>query len=387
MEREVIVVGAGPAGATAAIGLARAGVDVLLLDRASFPRDKICGDAVPAGAMQILRDYGMGDKLDGLITQRDIWEAKSMRLVAPSGRDVFTELIENEHGTASYVCPRIHFDNALYEHAVDQGAAFQVGKVQAPLLENGRVIGVKAKIGSSTEEIRSKVVIAADGVASTIARQVRSAQDKHKKYHRAIALRAYVEDMEMIPHTVEFFLYREILPGYAWIFPTGDRSANIGLGMRVDKFEKTDEKLPQMLDRFMEFPEIKKRTTTSTKIRDIATWPLNFGSQRIQRAFDGAMLIGDAGGYINPLTGGGIHNALISGQHAANVAIDSLKSGDFSRGALERYETLCDNDMWNSMNRAYQMQRSLMNFPFLIDLLVRVMGRNSAFTKMFLEKL
>ena len=387
MEREVIVVGAGPAGSTAAMVLAQKGHDVLLLDRKAFPRDKICGDAVPAGAVETLYSYGMKDRFQACVERGEFFRADGMRLVAPRGQEVRVPFHKGKHGADSYICPRLYFDNAIYEHAVDSGAEFRVGQVKEPLVEDGKVTGVNVRFNGKTETVRAKMVIAADGVTSSIARKLRSEEDKFEKHHRAIALRAYIEDMEMLPHIVEFFLYKGILPGYAWIFPVGECSANIGLGMRIDKFEQANEKLQDMLDRFLEFPEMKRRLNGGGKLRDIATWQLNFGSKRITRAFDGALLIGDAGGYINPLTGGGIHNAIISAEIAANITANALRTNKLTRPDLLPYEQQCDAAMWESMQRSYQMQRWLMRFPLAIDLLVRFMGGNSQFAKTFLEKL
>lgn len=387
MERDVIVVGAGPAGATTAMGLARAGRDVMMIDRKAFPRDKTCGDAVPAGAIDIMIGYGMKDRIMAAEERGEFYPVSHMRLVSPRGLEVNAPFIHMKNGAKSYIAPRIFYDNALYEHAVESGAEFCQAQVKEPLVENGKVVGVRARVNGKFEDIRAKMVVAADGVTSVVARKLRPVEDKPQKAHRAIALRAYIENFKELPKKIEFFLYKGILPGYAWIFPTGNGSANIGLGMRIDKFENANEKLEDMLYRFMEFPEIKERSTSSTNLRDIATWQLNFGSQKIQRAFDGALFVGDAGGYINPLTGGGIHNALISAKVAVETIDAALTEKNFSRNYLLQYEERCDEQMWSSMVRSYRMQKWLMRFPIAIDALVRVMGGNSKFTQTFLEKL
>lgn len=387
MEYDVIVAGAGPAGSTAAMALAQAGRRVLLLDRETFPRDKTCGDAVPAGAIGILYEYGMQEKIAAAVARGDFYPVTSMRLISPRGYMVHTAFRFAPGGPYSYVCPRIHFDNVLFQHAVDSGAEFRQAQVKDAIVEHGQVVGVTARTDGRTEELRARLVIAADGVTSVIARRLRPPQDKPQKEHRAIALRAYIEDLEEFPQEIEFYLYNEILPGYAWIFPTGPHTANIGLGMRIDKFEAADEKLEAMLTRFLAFPDIRRRLQRGGVLRDVATWQLNFGSQRIQHAFDGALLIGDAGGFINPLTGGGIHNALISAQIAAQTADAALTHGDLSRQGLADHDRRCHAALWDNMRRSYNMQRWLLRFPFTIDVLVRLMGGNSRFAQTFLEKL
>lgn len=382
MEREVIVVGAGPAGATTAMALKQKGYDVLLLDRKLFPRDKACGDAVPAGAIDQLYRLGMKEK----IRKAGFYQIDKIRLVSPKGHVMDADLDEEEQEGQSCIVPRLQFDALLQRHAVDSGAEFLQAHVKEPIMEDGQVKGVRARVNGSVEEFHSRVVIAADGVTSTIARAIRP--DEHQDGHRAVALRAYIDDLEELPHKVEFYLYDEILPGYAWIFPLGNHQANIGLGMRLDKFRNGGHNLNEMLERFMEMPDIKKRLRNGGQVHDVATWQLNFGSQKnVQRAYDGALLVGDAAGFINPLTGGGISNALVSARLASETVHDAFLKGDFSRRTLKVYETYCDQEMWSSMRRSYLLQRTLGYFPFVADWLIGRMGQSSEFAQTFMTKL
>ena len=227
-EHEVIVVGAGPGGATAAAALARAGRDVLLLDRHSFPRDKICGDAVSLGAVRILNDLGMNDQILAARDRGEFYRLDGMRLVSPSGHTLHADFHRGPNDEESYVAPRLFLDATIQQHAVDCGACFRQAEVKEPLLEDGRVAGVVVRQNGSTHTYRAPVVIGADGVTSVITRHLRPEAAQHRDEHRAVALRAYIEGMELFPHKVEFFLYDEVLPGYAWIFPARDKVANIG---------------------------------------------------------------------------------------------------------------------------------------------------------------
>ena len=385
---DVIVVGAGPAGATSATVLAQKGYDVLLLDRQTFPRDKTCGDAVPAGAIEILLGLGMEAKIDAAVARGEFYPLQQMRLVSPKGHKLIAQFHQGARGSDSYVAPRLYFDAVIQQHAVDSGATFVQAEVKAPLLENGRVVGVQARVNGRLETLRSRVVVGADGVTSAITRALRPKEAQHVDKHRAVALRAYIEDLEEYPHEVEFYFYDEILPGYAWIFPIGRHKANIGLGMRLDHFRQRKGDLKQMLKRFLEMPEVKRRLKAGGQLRDVATWQLNFGSQKkLQHVYDGALLVGDAAGFINPLTGGGIHNALVSAQIAGETVAGALQSGDASRHAMQAYETRCHAALWDSMRRSFFIQRSLLRFPFLVDFLVRRMQANSALAKIFLTKL
>ncbi|MDX1615690.1 MAG: NAD(P)/FAD-dependent oxidoreductase [Candidatus Promineifilaceae bacterium] len=382
MNREVIVVGAGPAGSATAMALARQGHDVLLLDRQSFPRDKVCGDAVPSGAVEILYSLGMKER----IAEADFYPVHHLLLSSPREYVLETPLEEGAGGANAYVVPRLKFDALLQEHAVDSGAEFLQGHVKEPIVEDGRVTGVRARLNGQMQELRGQLVIGADGVTSSIARALRP--EKHEDQHRAVALRAYVENMDLLPHEVEFYLYKEILPGYAWIFPTAENEANIGLGMRLDKYRDMDESLEDILEVFMDMPAIRKRVRSDTKLRDVATWQLNFGSQNdIRRAFDGALLVGDAAGMINPLTGGGIHNSLQAAILAAQVAHEGLKARDVSYTRMHRYEQLCDETLQTSMRKSYLIQRVAMALPIWVDLLIRLGRSNSDLAQTFVSKL
>lgn len=382
MEREVVVVGAGPSGSTAAMALAQQGHDVLLIDRKAFPRDKTCGDAIPGGAIEILYQLGMKER----ILAADFYPAYRMLLSSPNQYEIVADLHKGPQGGDSCIVPRYKFDAVLYDHAIASGAEFCQTQVKEPIIEDGQVKGVRVKVNGKVEEIRAKVVIGADGVTSVIARSL--LDYKHEDKHRAVALRAYVEDFEVIPHLVEFYLYKGILPGYAWIFPFGDSIANIGLGMRLDKFRKESKSLEDMLDIFMEIPAIKKRSNGRTALKDVATWQLNFGSKwDIQRTFDGAILIGDAAGLINPLTGGGIHNGVISAKLAADVIHNALSKNDFSRDSFISYERACTDKMEKGMKRSYLIQRTLLNMPVVVDWLVRWGSANGELAQTFVDKL
>ncbi len=387
MEAEIVVVGAGPAGAMTAMDLAQRGHDVILIDRHDFPRDKICGDAVPAHAIEQMWAHGMKDVVANEIDQGHFHVVRSMRLVSPRGHAAEADFRLGAMGAHSVVAPRIYLDAALQRHAVASGARFVIGQAQEPILENGYVTGVRVRVDKEDKEIRGKMVVAADGVTSVIARALRPANDEPQDGHRAVAIRAYIEDMELVKDQIEFFLYKGILPGYAWVFPISETEANIGLGMRLDKFRGLKGNLKEMLGYFLEIPDVKKRLRRGGVMREVRSWQLNFGSQDIQRAFNGALFVGDAAGMINPLTGGGIDNALVAGTLAGQTIHEAFSANDFSRDQLKIYETRVDDEMRRSMRNSYFFQRWLLRFPFIIDILIKRMGADSSFAQTFMSKL
>lgn len=383
MEREVIVVGAGPAGATTAMALAQKGRDVLLIDRKNFPRDKVCGDGIPAHGIELLYSLGMQQK----IAQANFYPVYKLLISSTKG-GTFEADFHKPNGVDSYVVPRMQFDALLQQHALDSGAEFMPAQVVEPMLENGQVVGVYVKRAGKVEQIRSHLVVGADGVTSVIMRALRPKNNKLQDRHRAIAIRAYIEDLQELPHQIEFYLYKAILPGYAWIFPIGEGRANIGLGVALDKFHQKKRKLEEMLHAFLQLPPIQSRLKRNGQLHDIMSWQLTFGSQKnVPVFFNGALLVGDAAGFINPLTGGGILNAILSGHLASETIDDALRKGDVTVSGLKEYGKRCHDTFWSGMRYAYFFQRLLGTFPWVADILIRRMKTNSHFAQTFLTKL
>jgi flavin-dependent dehydrogenase len=135
-------------------------------------------------------------------------------------------------------------------------------------------------------------------------------------------------------------------------------------------------------------PEIKPRLKRGGELEGIKIWQLNFGSQKkLQHVYDGALLVGDAAGFINPLTGGGIHNALMSSIFAGQTIEEALQRNDTSRESLKIYEDFCHDAMWKGMRRSFFIQRWLLRFPSIADIFFNYAGEDGALAKTFLEKL
>lgn len=379
--REIVVVGAGPSGATAAIALRQQGHDVLLIDRQPFPRDKPCGDGIPVGVTEILYDLGLKERFD----KANFYPIDKVHLVSPAGYVYENALKDGKQGAKGHVISRRQFDALLQEAAVQAGVEFCLGKVKEPILEDGQVRGVRVMADHHLHEIRAALVLAADGATSVIGRALQPARVPDK--HRAIALRAYSEEIAVRPHQVEFYLHQEILPGYAWIFPMGENKVNIGCGMRLDKFLQQPYTLEQLLAIFLGLPFMRERVRGDGRLQDPATWQLTCGSyKQLQRAYDGALLLGDAGWLIDPLTGGGIENGMMSALLAAQVAHQALQQGDCSRRTLQVYDRACRAALWPVMRRSYWIQRWVLRFPWLLDGLIKYARNHPHIAHVFLAK-
>ncbi len=367
MDADVIVSGSGPGGATAASVLAGAGVRVLLIDKASFPRPKVCGDGIPPSALGLLDEIGVAQQL----LAKNPNEITRVRIVSPTNRSLTLNIKLKDK---FYIIPRTIFDSTLHEHAITKGARFLRAKVKAPLMDGNKVAGVEVIENGAVKTYTAKMVIAADGGASPIASQLRT--DVHQKHHRIISMRGYLKGLSMPKEMNEGYMLPELVPGYLWLFPVDEHTINIGLGMRMDRYHQQPHSLREILDGFFKRPEIKSRLSANWELSDLTGAAMNLASQYpVQRVYDGAILVGDAGAWIAPLTGGGIYNAIFTGKTAAEVALKALDENDTSKQKLRQYDTLCHDHMWREIKLTYSVQRLIARYPFLIDVSLKLVNK------------
>lgn len=360
---DVIVVGAGPAGCSAAAFIAKEGYDVLLVDKAFFPRDKTCGDAVNAPAFHVLERMGVM----GLVDDTNPWKSEGVLVSAPNGLAMSSR---NPHVEGqrdySYVYPRKDFDNLLFQFTkkLSNVDVLQGFNVTGLLYDGQRVCGVKNKKG---EAYCGKIIIGADGVHSVLAKELSLLNEAPK--HRAFAMRAYFENVEGLGNFLELHYEQSILPGYAWIFATGENTANIGAGVGTRFTEVTDMKT--MYYRFLEnnpFATERLKNAKMVKGSLKGAW-IPFGSFPKRRYKENVLLIGDAASFVDTLTGEGIYYALQSGEYAARAVCQGLASNDVD-DAGRTYERLWRADFKRKeFSYGYTLQYFLSK-PRLVDFII-----------------
>jgi len=325
-EADVIVVGAGPAGATTAFYLAQSGLDVLLLDKSRFPREKVCGDGLTPRAVKTL--VGMGIS----VSEQDGWvRNKGLRVIGAGKR---LELPWPE--LASYpgyglVRTRLDLDETLARRAQQAGARLLEGvTVTGPVRDErtGRMTGVAAKAtdGGEDRTYLARVVVAADGNSSrlSVAMGLRKRDDRPLGVAVRTYYRTHRHDDDYLESWLDLWDGDRLLPGYGWIFGMGDGTSNVGLGLLNTSaaFGHTD--YHALLRKWLEGMPAEWGFTEENRTQPIRGAALPMGFNRTPHYYQGLLLVGDAGGMVNPFNGEGIAYAMEAGEIAARVIVQAL---------------------------------------------------------------
>lgn len=296
---DLVVVGGGPAGSAAALAARRTRPDarVLLLDKADFPRDKACGDGIAAHGRDELALLGVPDLI------ADYRPTDRLSVISPGGAAVAATAARPNH-----VVPRKVFDARLVEAAREAGVEVRRHRVRELTQQDGEVV---------VDGIRARVVVAADGANSTIRRLlgIPAPADRHV----AIAVRGYADLPASSPRAdgAQFIAMQKAgWPAYAWSFPIGDGTANIGFGMLLPKLHATGRPGREVLHGRLAalLPDLEAHDLKAHHLPLSPGRPARPGRGRV-------LLVGDAASLINPLTGEGIYYALVSGRIAGTAAV------------------------------------------------------------------
>ncbi|MEE1788425.1 geranylgeranyl reductase family protein [Streptomyces sp. SP17BM10] len=325
---DVIVVGAGPSGSTAAYHLARTGLDVLLLEKAAFPREKVCGDGLTPRAVKQLTDLGID------VSEEAGWlHNRGLRLVAGRRTIEFDWPELSAFPGYGAVRRRADFDELLARRAAAAGARLvERANVAGPLVDerSGRITGVTAKLGEDRKPVsyHAPVVVAADGNSTRLS----LAMKRYRRTDRAmgVAYRTYFTTPRHDDRYLEAWLDlrdptdpgRRLLPGYAWVFGMGDGTANVGLGVLDTAGVDLDWR--DLLRRWCEDLPPEYAYAPDAVTEPVRGSALPMGLNRQPHYADGLLLIGDAGGTVSPGTGEGIAYAMESGRYAAETIVQAL---------------------------------------------------------------
>lgn len=335
---DAVVIGAGPAGTACAKKLAELGFSVKVYDkRTEIGSPKRCGEGLSEASQQFV----------GKIPERCIAQKiKGARLYAPDGR--YLDAILTEGG---FVLERKVFDKWLAEEAIKAGAQVQANTFVSSLVKNGNnfYTGVRGEFMGNEFEEKARVVICATGAESPLRNQALGVFSKIDLIDSCVQYE--MTNVDMVPDMIHIYLSSVLAPrGYVWVFPKGEHRANVGLGI-VPQKKKPGEYMELF---FKEHPEISKGS-----IIEVNAGCVPVGGMVKDMVANGFVLCGEAANHVNPIHGGGIKEAVISGQMAADVVAECLKKNDVSKKALSKY----NDDWWelrgNHLKRVEKLRETL----------------------------
>ena len=375
---DILIIGAGPGGASTALFLAKYGIKSILVDKATFPRDKICGDALSGKVVEVLK------KLDpSLISQLHTQQNEfigsfGVTFVAPNGQPLrvpFKNEITATSPPPGFISKRIDFDAWLIDLVKKDPCINLIENIELRRFER-TATGFTAT-AKSGEIFDAKLIIAADGAYSTFAKEI--AGLKTEPAHNCFGLRAYYSGISRLDHQnfIELHFLKDFLPGYFWIFPLPNGEANIGVGMRADVVHDKKINLKKEFERIItSHPAIAPRFEDARQIGEVKLHGLPLGSKKRPLSGDHYLLTGDAAMLIDPFTGEGIGNAMMSGMIAAQQAKVCLESSNFSAQTLKSYDKAVYDRLWSELLLSYRMQQ-LVNFPSLFNFVVKKANSNT----------
>ncbi|HII05845.1 MAG TPA: NAD(P)/FAD-dependent oxidoreductase [Methanotrichaceae archaeon] len=346
MKCDLVVVGAGPAGSMTAKAAAEAGLDVVMLEKRQEIGDPVrCAEGVSKAALK------------KLVELDPVWisaEVKGARLRAPDGTEMV--MSENRAGAeVGYVLERKVFDRALAQDAAEAGAKVMVKTRALGLLWDGGVpSGISAQFVGESLKIEAPLIIGADGVESKVGRWA-GLDTALKPKDIEVCAQFLVQDEKIDEEYCEFYLGNEIAPGgYVWSFPKGENLANVGIGILGSK---ANSGTPIRLLR-----EFMKNNFPEGKVLEMMVGGVPVSGPIETTTADGVILVGDAARQSDPITGGGIINAMKAGVMAGEMAADLVPKGEVDKESLQIYEKMWRETIGKQISRNFAVKE------FFVDL-------------------
>ncbi|MCW3092237.1 MAG: geranylgeranyl reductase [Ferruginibacter sp.] len=374
---KVCIIGAGPAGAAAALQLNKDGIDCIVVDKAIFPRDKVCGDGLSGKVITALKriDPEIADRLQSAAFKLDSY---GVSFVSPGRHqlevgfrpDFDKNNVAHKEVPIGYVCKRIDFDHFLVQE-MKQCKHIEVMegiKIEKYTLEaDGYLVS-----GSNGFEVKAELIIIANGAHSSFTKDV--AGIHMEPAHYLAGIRAYYKNVSgtSTDGFIELHFLKKMLPGYFWIFPLPNGEANVGVGLLSEVVSRKKVNLKKELqDIIQNDPVIKERFKNAELMGSVDGYGLPLGSKKRTLSGERYMLTGDAAFLIDPFTGEGIGNAFYSGRMAAQQASLAIQANDYTATGLARYDSEIDRVLGSELRLSHRLQK-LNKYPWLFNMLFKI---------------
>ncbi len=354
-------------------------VEHVLIDKQTFPRDKICGDALSGKVVSELNKIDPNYMKEIAGNSTEYTGSYGVRFFAPNGKKLdvpFSNNPEKLRHAPGFISPRLKFDNYLFSKANPEFATISLNtSIEKIIRFNNKVQVSLNRNGVITEE-EFDLVVGAEGDRSVVAKDLLG--DKKQQEHYCAGLRVYYENVsDSHPDKfIELHFLKELLPGYFWIFPMNDGSVNVGIGMLSSYVSKRKVNLRKSLEKIIQdHPEISKRFKNAKAITPIEGWGLPLGSVKRKISGDNFLLVGDAGSLIDPFTGEGIGNAIVSGRIAGETIVNAIQAEKFDSEFLSIYHKTIYRQLSSEINLSHKMQK-LARYEMLFNFVVNKANKN-----------
>ena len=374
LNTSVIIIGAGPAGAGTSFFLTKYGIPHIVIEKETFPRDKVCGDACSGKTALVINRANPAWLSEILDDPHSFLPSWGITFVAPNGKALDIPFSPNRTGETKapgFTVPRLSFDNFLFQKMPSPSCTvFQQATVNSIDIAAGKVTVVMQH--RETEYIiTAPVIIGADGDKSMVRKKYLNENTAPKT--NAVGLRAYYQGITGMHHEnfIELHFLPEMLPGYLWIFPLPGGMANVGVGILSERVrEKKINLREQMLYAIKTNPQIAPRFANATLTGKIQGWGLPLAMQRQPISGDNFMLTGDAACLIDPFSGEGIGNALYSGMLAAAAIQQAAEKNNYTAPFLKSaYDDVLYKRLGDEFRVSATLQR-LARYPWLFNFVV-----------------
>ncbi len=380
---DVVIVGAGPAGCSAAIRLADSGLKIALLDKASFPRDKTCGDALSVDVVNQLAMLSE-DLAKDFEKLAEKMPSYGVQIFSPNHKHVDIPFIHNGKKSCGFICERMNFDNFLFKHVKQYSNISIYEDCTVTSVENN---SSNVLIKTNKENFSAEIIIACDGAHSIVAKNLSDINVEKKHY--SAGLRVYYEGVKSFheENFIELHFFKDILPGYLWIFPLPDNKANVGIGMLSSAVSKKKVNLKTTLqDLIKTHPNLIERFKDARPLETIKGYGLPLGSKKRNISGERFLLTGDAAALIDPFSGEGIANAIRSGRVAAEHVMNCFKENNFSAAYNKAYDKEIYHRMWNEFKVSTTLQK-ITNYPRLFNFVINRINNSKRLQNFLVEAL
>lgn len=386
IDTKVIIIGAGPAGAGTSIYLTKAGIPHVIIDKAVFPRDKVCGDGCSGKTAFVLRKANPDWLKEIFSRETDFMPSHGIIMVAPNGRAInipYNPSRQPGETAPGFTTPRMVFDNYLFEKLPSPYATiYQDANVKAIVRNTDKTVTVSFMQGDETIEVTAPLIVGADGDKGITRRTMLGEHFSHKAY--TVGLRGYYEGVTGLhqENFIELHFLPELLPGYFWIFPMPNGMANVGVGILSERIRSKKINLREkMLDAIKNNPNISHRFANAKLVDKIQGWGLPMGVELLPVSGDNFLLTGDAASLVDPFSGEGIGNALYSGMLAAYAIEKAVQENRYDAAFLkEAYDGPLYKRLGNELKLSTSLQR-LCRFPWLFNLIANKANKSPELSK------